>query len=333
MPSKNATSDRLGPRKIVVVAYEGVKLMDVAGPLQAFRDARFEDGCPAYQVTLASEQGGLVTSDTGVKLETAMLDRRVLRSVDTLLVAGSELMVLPIGTDALRARLAQYIDRPRRVGSICTGAFILAKLGILDGREATTHWAFCRRLEREFPAVIVKPDAIFVTSGHIWTSAGVSAGIDLALAMIEDDLGHSAALNVARGMVLFLKRPGGQSQFSVELRRQMHDERSRFDDLHNWIRANLGGDLSVAALADAARMSPRNFARVYLRETGERPARAVEKIRIEAAVRLLESTDDPVKVVASRTGFGDDERMRRAFVKTYGISPQDYRRRFGRIRR
>ncbi|WP_321470562.1 helix-turn-helix domain-containing protein [uncultured Paludibaculum sp.] len=329
----NRKADQRSPRKVVVVVYEGVKLMDAAGPLQAFRDARFSDGCPAYRVALASESGGLIMSDTGVRLETVPLHRNVLRDIDTLLIAGSELPAALIGTESLRARLARCLDRPRRLGSVCTGAFVLAELGVLDGHEATTHWAFCTQLEREFPAVIVKPDAIFMISGRIWTSAGVSAGIDMALAMIEDDLGHLAALDVARGMVLFLKRPGGQSQFSVELRRQVHDGRGQFDDLHNWIRANLDANLAVPELAAAVRMSPRNFARVYLRETGERPARAVEKIRIEAAVRLLESTDDPVKVVASRTGFGDDERMRRAFVKTYGTSPQDFRNRFGRRQR
>jgi transcriptional regulator GlxA family with amidase domain len=264
-------------------------------------------------------------------LETTKLNKAVLNAVDTLLISGGDLTVAPGGTASLRSSLAPYLDRPRRLGSICTGAFILAKLGVLDGLEATTHWAFCGQLEREYPGVTIMPDAIFVTSGRIWTSAGVSAGIDLALAMIEDDLGHLAALKVARGMVLFLKRPGGQSQFSVELRRQMHDERGQFEDLHRWIRANLDADLSVPALAAAARMSPRNFARVYIRETGESPARAVEKVRIETAIRLLESTDESVKVIASRTGFGDDERMRRAIVKTYGVSPQDYRNRFGRL--
>lgn len=257
-----------------------------------------------------------------MKLDTVRLDKTAIDSVDTLLVSGSDLAIPPTATAALGARVAQFIDRPRRLGSICTGAFILAKLGALDGHEVTTHWAFCSRFKRKYPNVIVKPDALFVTSSRIWTSAGVSAGIDMALAMIEQDMDHLAALKVARGMVLFLKRPGGQSQFSVELQRQMHDARGLFDELHSWIRANLDADLSVPALAEAARMSARNFARVYLRETGESPAEAVEKIRIEAAIRLLESAQDPIKVIASRTGFGDDERMRRAFIETYGVSPR-----------
>lgn len=331
MPSKSAISETPGRRKVVIVTYEGAKLLDAAGPLQAFSEARLDDGNPAYQVVLASEGGGLVGTDTGVALDTRRLDDDVLHGVDTLLVAGGNLTVPPVATALLCIRLADYLDRPRRLGSICTGAFILAQLGVLDDREATTHWSACSKLEREHPRVRVKPDAIFVTSGHIWTSAGVSAGIDMALAMIQDDLSHLAALDVARAMVLFLKRPGGQSQFSVELQRQMHDARGKFDDLHDWIRDNLDKDLSVPALARAARMSPRNFARVYHRETSESPARAVEKVRIEAARRLLEAGADPIQVVARRTGFGDDERMRRAFVKTYGISPQDYRNRFGRV--
>ncbi|MBK1839347.1 helix-turn-helix domain-containing protein [Azospirillum sp. YIM B02556] len=328
---ETAGTDGPRPRKVVIVAYDGAKLLDISGPLQAFSEASFEGGGPAYQVILASASGGPVVTDTGVKLETARLDGTVADAVDTLLVAGGDLLMAPDMTASVRAGLADYLDRPRRLGSICTGAFILAQLGVLDHRDATTHWAACASFERRYPAVHLKPDAIFVTSGHIWTSAGVSAGIDMALAMIEDDLGHLAALTVARAMVLFLKRPGGQSQFSIELRRQMRDARGRFDDLHDWIRTNLDADLSVPTLAEVARMSPRNFARVYLRETGESPARAVEKLRIEAARRLLESAYDPIQVVARRTGFGDDERMRRAFVKAYGVSPQDYRNRFGRL--
>jgi transcriptional regulator GlxA family with amidase domain len=330
MNPKTAKRAPRAPRKIVIVTYKGAKLMDISGPLQAFNDALCEDGRPAYQVVLASESGGPVPSDTGVKLETLRLNEAVIRSVDTLLVVGSDLIMPPAATASLRARLVRYLDRPRRLGSICTGAFILAQLGVLDRREATTHWAACNRLQSKHPAIAVKPDAIFVNSGHILTSAGVSAGIDMALAMIEADLGHVAALDVARGMVLFLKRPGGQSQFSVELRQQMRDARGRFDDLHDWMRTNLEADLTVPTLAETARMSPRNFARVYLRETGDSPARAVEKLRIEAARRLLESARDPIHILARRTGFGDVERMRRAFVKAYGISPLDYRNRFGR---
>jgi transcriptional regulator GlxA family with amidase domain len=332
MPSKSARPDRHETRKIVIVAYERAKLLDITGPLQAFSDARLEDGGPAYRVVLVSEGGGLVATDTGLKLETTRLDGAALRSVDTLLVAGFDPAMPPVTTASLRARLASYLDRPRRLGSICTAAFILAELGVLDGLEATTHWTVCSRLKQEHPSIKVNPDAIFVTSGRIWTSAGVSAAIDMALAMIEGDLGHLAALNVARSMVLFLKRPGGQSQFSVELNQQMRDARGRFEEVHDWIRNNLDADLSVPALAKVARMSPRNFARVYIRETGESPARAVEKLRTEAARRLLESRHDAIEVVARRVGFGDDERMRRAFVKRYNVSPQDYRGRFGRLK-
>src|ERR1700727_2544486 len=184
-----AKSLRRVPRKSVICAYEEGNLMDISGPRQDFSDARFGNGRPAYQVTLASEMGGQIVTDSGAKGGTVRPDRTVLGSVDTLLVAGGNLAIRSVATVTLQAKLAKYLDRPRRLGSICTGAFILAALGVLDRREATTHWAYCGQLGREYPSITVKPDAIFVTSGHIWTSAGVSAGIDMALAMIEDDLG------------------------------------------------------------------------------------------------------------------------------------------------
>ncbi|MET8430608.1 helix-turn-helix domain-containing protein [Nocardia sp. NPDC004860] len=332
MPSKQATASLKGQRarKVVIVGYDGANLMDICGPMQAFSEARFDDGRRAYYLVLASEAGGPITTDTGVILDTVPLNTAAIRSIDTLLVSGGDLDGPPATTESLRTCLAKYVNRPRRLGSICTGAFILADLGVLDGLRATTHWAFCHRLAQHCPAVTVDPDAIFVTSGRVWTSAGVSAGIDMALAMIEEDLDHRTALEVARGMVLFFKRPGGQSQFSAELRQQISGANGRFDRLHHWIRSNLATDISVPVLANVAHMSPRNFARVYVRETGESPARAVERIRVEAARRLLETGHDPVHTVARRAGFGDDERMRRAFVKILGVSPQDYRNRFGR---
>ncbi|WP_158817441.1 GlxA family transcriptional regulator [Methylocapsa sp. S129] len=333
MPSTICKADSGVPRHVVLVMYEQAKLLDITGPFQVFNDACTADGTPAYSVTLASENGGQIRTDAGVALSTKTIHEALAADVDTLLVVGGAPAETAIATASLRACLSGYLDKPRRVGSICTGAFILAELGVLNGLEATTHWARCEKFETLYPEVKLKPDAIFVSSGGVWTSAGVAAGIDMALAIVEHDLGNDIALRLARELVLFLKRPGGQSQFSVELQRQFRDARGKFDNLHNWIRSNLPGDLSVPALAAAANMSPRNFARVYLRETGESPAKAVEQIRVEAARRLLETATDTIQNIADRIGFGDDERMRRAFLKTYGVSPQDFRSRFGRTLR
>jgi transcriptional regulator GlxA family with amidase domain len=316
-------------RKVVIVVHDQAKLLDVAGPLQVFNDAKHDDNSLAYEVVLASEEGGPISTDAGMVLGTQRLEDVLQCDVDTLLITAGDPAIVPTATASLRASVNKYLYSPRRLGSVCVGAFILAELGVLDGHEASTHWRTCDRLQREYPSIVVKPDAIFVKSGRIWTSAGVSAGIDMALAMVEEDIGHPAALSLARKLVLFLKRGGGQSQFSVELRRQTQDARGRFEDLHSWIRQNLNSDLSVPALAAAANMSPRNFARVYRRETGESPAQAIEQIRVEAARRLLESTSDSILSIADQIGFGDDERMRRAFLKAHGISPQDYRSRFG----
>jgi transcriptional regulator GlxA family with amidase domain len=214
----------------------------------------------------------------------------------------------------------------RRVASVCTGAFLLGAAGLLDGRRAVTHWTECKELARRFPAARVEPDPIFVQDGAVWSSAGITAGIDLALALIEQDIGREMALAVARHLVVFLKRPGGQAQFSVALSLQSAED--RFGPLHHWISNHVGGDLSLPTLARQAGMSERSFSRRYVEATGQAPARAVERLRVETARRLLSDTRLPVKRIAARCGFGSEETMRRSFVRTLAATPQDYRARF-----
>jgi transcriptional regulator GlxA family with amidase domain len=214
----------------------------------------------------------------------------------------------------------------RRVASVCTGAFLLAAAGLLDGKRAVTHWMHCAELARRFPAIRVEPDPIFVRDDAIWTSAGVTAAIDLALALVEDDVGRSLALAVARHLVMFLKRPGGQAQFSTALSLQSAED--RFGTLHDWISRRLADDLSLPALARQAGMSERSFSRRYTEATGITPARAVERLRVEAARRLLSDTRLPVKRIAARCGFGSEETLRRSFMRLLAATPQDYRARF-----
>lgn len=215
----------------------------------------------------------------------------------------------------------------RRVASVCSGAFLLAKAGLLDGRRVTTHWASCDALQRRYPAITVDPDPIFVRDGNVWTSAGVTAGIDLALALVEDDLGPETALEVARWLVLFVQRPGGQAQFSAQLGGQLA-ERDALRDLQRWIADNLAGDLTVPALAERVGMSPRNFARVFQREVGATPAAYVEGVRLERARLALESTPATVEEIARHCGFGTVETLRRTFARRLGVSPSEYRARF-----
>jgi transcriptional regulator GlxA family with amidase domain len=227
------------------------------------------------------------------------------------------------------ARLVDWVTaraaRARRVASVCSGAFLLAEAGLLDGRRAVTHWGRCEAFARRFPAVRLEPDPIFVNDGKFWTSAGITAGIDLALALVEADLGHRLALAVARHLVVFLKRPGGQAQFSAALTLQTAER--RFERLHSWMVDNIRRDLSVPALARAARMSERSFVRHYRGSTGMTPARAVERLRVEAARRQLED-GETIKRVARGCGFGSEETMRRAFLRALGVTPQAYGRRF-----
>ena len=326
---KNPRSLPKTVRVIEVFAYPSVQLLDVTGPLQVFAFANdfavaAGDAAP-YAIRIVARGGGSVTTSAGVGLVVDPLPP-IDAALDTLIVPGGRGVAVaaadPLLVDWIRERTA----RSRRVASVCSGALLLASTGVLDGRRATTHWSFCTELARRFPAVRVEPDPIFVNDGPIWTSAGVTAGIDLALALVEDDLGRTAALALARYMVVFLKRPGGQAQFSTALSLQMAED--RFGELHDWITRHLSGDMSLPILADRAGMSERSFSRHYTQTTGQTPGRAVERLRVEAARRLLSESRLPVKRISQRCGFGSEETMRRSFLRVLAVTPQDYRARF-----
>ncbi len=318
------------PARIVeVLAYPSVQLLDVAGPLQVFasaNDVAAEAGAaPPYAPrVVAPGVQGVVTS-SGLALGAAPLPPAD-ASLDTLLVAGGRGVPAAAADAALVGWLHERARAARRVASVCTGAFLLAAAGVLDGRRAATHWAFCAELARRFPAVRVEPDPIFVRDGPVWTSAGVTAGIDLALALVEEDLGRAVSLAVARYLVVFLKRPGGQAQFSTALSLQAAED--KFGALHDWIGRHLADDLSLPILAAEAGMSERSFSRRYAEATGLTPGRAVERLRVEAALRLLSESRLPVKRISQRCGFGSEETMRRSFLRVLATTPQDYRARF-----
>ena len=313
-----------------MLAFPRVQLLDVTGPLQVFATANdlvTEAGGEApYATRVVAAGGGAVAASAGLEISAAPLPPPG-HPLDTLIVAGGK----GVHAAAQDATLVRWVGRrarqARRTASVCTGAMLLAATGLLDGRRATTHWSFCDELAQRHPAVRVESDPIFVRDGEYWTSAGVTAGIDLALALIEEDLGSQLALAVARYLVVFLKRPGGQAQFSEALSLQAGDD--RFGALHRWMGSNLSRDLSLPLLAERAGMSERSFSRHYLEATGQTPARAVERLRVEAARRLLSASGLPVKRIAGRCGFGSEETMRRSFLRVLAATPQDYRARFG----
>ncbi|MBT2386790.1 GlxA family transcriptional regulator [Streptomyces sp. ISL-11] len=315
----------MSPRRtVLIVLYEGVQSLDVTGPLEVFADA-VHAGCPdAYRVRTATLDGGPVRTTSGLRLmpDDALGD---VTDPHTLLVPGGE--CVRDHDPGLVAWLREHAPRAERVVSVCTGAFLLAEAGLLDGRRATTHWAFCAAFTARFPAVRVEPEPIYVRDGHIATSAGVTAGIDLALALVEEDLGRGPALTIARHLVVFLRRPGNQTQFSAHLAAQTA-RRPPLRDIQHWIAENPGADLSVAALAARANLSSRHFARAFLDEVGMPPGRYVDRVRVEAGRRLLEDTADSVEGISRTCGYGTPEAMRRAFVRTLGIAPAEYRRRF-----
>jgi transcriptional regulator GlxA family with amidase domain len=314
----------------VIVAFPGVQVLDIAGPSEVFSQADRASGQQRYALELVSNGGGAIQTSSGIELVADRSLEQCRGAIDTLVVAGGA------GTrDAARdERLISWLRlaarRSRRVTSVCTGAFLLARAGLLDGRRATTHWAACGALARTYPAIDVDPAPIFVRDGNVYTSAGVTAGIDLALALVDEDLGSAASLAVARNLVLFFRRPGGQAQFSASLAGQSAASPG-IRELQAWLADNLHEDLSVAALADRACMSQRNFARVFARETGATPGVYVERLRVERARGLLEATDLPLDAVARRCGFGTPETFRRAFGRRVGVSPSDYRDRFATV--
>ncbi len=321
-----------------MLVYPRVQLLDVTGPMQVFAsanehvtEAAAEAGTeagkvPPYALRVVAQGGGAVTASAGLTLGADPLPLRG-ASVDTLIVAGGQGVEAaaadPVLVEWVRGRASQA----RRVASVCTGAFLLAASGKLDGRRATTHWSFCAELARRFPAIQVEPDPIFVHDGPVWTSAGVTAGIDLALALVEEDLGRAVALAVARYLVVFLKRPGGQAQFSTTLSLQSAED--SFGALHGWIKEHLSENISLPTLAREAGMSERSFSRHYLEATGLTPARAVELLRMEAARQMLSESRLPVKRISQRCGFGSEETMRRSFLRLLAATPQEYRARFG----
>ncbi|MEU8760477.1 GlxA family transcriptional regulator [Streptomyces sp. NPDC048659] len=315
-------------RSVLVVLFDGVQSLDVTGPVEVFSGAGRATGTPpAYTVRTASLDGRPVRTDSGLRLlpDTTLAGAVADGLPHTLLVPGGA------GTRRTEPALVDWLrahgGRTERLVSVCTGALPLAEAGLLDGHRVTTHWMACAQLARSFPAVEVDPDPIFVRDGRIATSAGVTAGIDLALALVEEDLGRDTALTVARHLVVFLRRPGNQAQFSAQLAAQTA-RREPLRELQHWISEHPDTDLSVEALAARARLSPRHFARAFRAETGTTPGRYVDRVRLEHARRLLEDTDGGVEEVSRSAGYGTPEAMRRAFLKALGTAPAEYRRRF-----
>jgi len=313
-------------RRVVIAAFPRVQTLDVHGPAEVFSTATQLNKSDGYAVeVVATRPGPLPTSSVALYPDRTI--DRCRGPIDTLIAAGGRGVHDAARDERLVAWVKAAAGRSRRVTSVCSGAFLLAQAGLLAGRRVTTHWASCEELARRYPEVEVDPDPIFVRDGDVITSAGVTAGMDLALALVEEDLGRDVALATARWLVLFLKRPGGQAQFSAQLAAQVA-EREPLRELQEWLPGNLGEDLSVPALARRACMSERNFARAFRGETGMTPAAYVEMARVESARIALETSNVPVETIARQAGFGTVETMRRAFRRRVGVSPNSYRGRF-----
>ena len=309
------------PAQIAFLIFENFQLLDAAGPIAAFEIAgRYRPG--AYALTTLAKSNGVVASSSGASM--SALNMRSAPALDTLVVAGGDGTRQAFRDPELLDFLRQAAAKARRIASVCSGAFLLAEAGLLDGKRATTHWGRTSDFAGRYPQVRLEPDRIFIRDGAIWTSAGITAGIDLALALIAEDLGEGVARQTAQQLVVYRRRPGGQSQFSALLEMERPD--GRFASLIAWARERLAEPLDVERLAAQAAMSPRNFARRFHEETGHTPARAIERLRVECAREKIEASPEPIDRIAVASGFGDPERMRRAFLRAFGQPPQALRR-------
>jgi transcriptional regulator GlxA family with amidase domain len=329
MPTHPVPTRTRPTRAVVIVGYPGMQSLDAVGPFEVFAGAtRVAEGSRSsgYSVRLVSSTGGPVRSGSGVTLDTALLPAPDGR-IDTLVLPGGDQARAARSDAALMSWITAVAPRCRRVATVCTGAFIAAEAGLLDGRRVTTHWASAAMLATEYPRLEVDADPIYIHDGKFWTSAGVTAGIDLALALVEEDLGGDVAQTVARWLVMFLHRPGGQTQFSSPVW-VPRAERSTVRAVQTLVESAPAGDHRLPALASAAAMSVRHFTRVFTDEVGETPGRFVERVRLEAARQALETTTDTLELVASGCGFGSAETLRRVFQRRLGVAPDSYRRRF-----
>jgi transcriptional regulator GlxA family with amidase domain len=320
----------MSPKHVAIVGFEDMMSLDLTGPLEAFTSARIESPSarrePCYKVTIAALGAKSFRSESGLRM-TASCSLSSLRQVDTLIIPGGRSMRDP----AINAKLADWISRSvreiRRVATVCTGAYGLAATGLLNGRRATTHWMFCRDLAARYPKIKVDANALYIRQGKFYTSAGVTAGIDLSLALIEEDFGPQVALAVARELVVYLKRPGGQEQYSEPLKFQAQSS-SRFAELAPWMMAHLERDLSVERLAEQVCLCPRQFSRRFKYEFKSSPAAFVQRLRLDEARKRLSAAESSVEAVARSVGFQDPDSFRRAFVKRFGVAPSTFRGRF-----
>jgi transcriptional regulator GlxA family with amidase domain len=309
-------------RKVVIAGPPPVQVLDVTGPLEVFSNA------PSYEVLLGNPGSGTtLQTHRHIALSGATPIAEISGPIDTLIIAGGPGAESGVYDHQFVSWIAETGGRARRVASICTGAFLLAAAGLLDGKQAATHWNFCDRLAKEFPKVQVRPEPIYLRDGAVYTSAGITAGIDLCLALVEEDHGHQVALNVARFLVMFLIRPGGQAQFSHMLSRQAVTSQP-LRELQVWMLENLREELTVEKLADRLGMSARNFTRVCLRETKMNPGQFVDRMRVEAAQQLIDSSSIGLKEIADRCGFNSADAMRRTFLRILGVTAGEYTNRF-----